>query len=315
MVVKVFTQPLAEYDSFVCRLYGAEQGQRLHQRYHQLLDRNRCWTGRLTWQGVGVYDQGMLVGHAVVQQPFEGTDAFLGFIESVNKPTVAKTLLSAALKLFPPHRYLRVFAPVDLSMWHESRFVATAHEAIAFQPPQQLYYPELFAAYFPNKMEYATYQWELPKSRDGAVPPPGVTVGPLSAPISRQQWGNMYRLIDGAFFDAPAPPSVDEFIELYQDRLREPDYTIVAQNESGIIGLVYFRISQGTVSIKTLAVQPELQHQGIGRLLFYSCLAQGYSRGCTKAHFLNLREDRLITQLLPEHSLPISRSILYYRTI
>lgn len=314
MDVKRFQTPSLEYSELVGRLYGLEDGQRLTRRYLRWLGPNRRWHNRLSWTGIGVYDSGRMVGHLIVQTPHDDSSALVGFIEAENNPETASTMMHAASEVVGTSRLSGVFAPVDLSLWHTHRFTTTDKSHPAFlEYPQQKYYQALFRPFFKDEVVYRSYETAIPTS----VPKTSdveVTLRHANLSAGSPDWKDLYRITCRAFPDSPASPNLEEFIELYAegDYVREPDDVLLAILGGRVVGYCFQKIVGDAFTIKTLAVDPDVQRQGIGRALYRAACERALSQGCRKVYFLYLREDRLISQLRPKESLVVGTSILYH---
>lgn len=314
MEIKHFKTVSTDYAGLTCRLYGGRNGKILTDRYHRWLDPARRWHGRLSWTGIGVYDRGRMVGHLIIQIPNNDSAVLFGFIEADNNPHVATAMIGAAAGLISQSQQANVFAPVDLSLWHDHRFTIAGQ---SLQPllrnPQQTYYRDLFGHFFLHKFVYRSYMLAIPTSLPQAdASDVSIRIADLSD--HSVDWNGLYRLTCRAFPDSPASPTLEEFIELYTDpdQSREPDDVIVAVRRRRIVGYCFQKIIDSSLVIKTLAVDPDSQRQGIGRMLYTATLERGARRGCERAYFLHLREDRLIARLRPKESLAVGASVLYH---
>lgn len=77
------------------------------------------------------------------------------------------------------------------------------------------------------------------------------------------------------------------------------EYTVGLRGED-VVGYVGVNLVAPDSDIQTIAVAPEIQHQGLGRRLMEHAFATARSRGCTQM-FLEVREDNTPALAMYEH--------------
>jgi len=161
---KWFSTPTPAYLELVTQLYGAESGERLYRAYRDELSSRERWSHRLDWSGIVVYEAGKVKAHAIVQVIQDKPLAYVGYVESLNDPAAAGTLvheIRAELRHKHPGRAL--YLPVNQSLWHTYRFKTRGDSLLPFDPPCQPYYGDLFARLFETKELYSSYRMAVPR--------------------------------------------------------------------------------------------------------------------------------------------------------
>jgi GNAT superfamily N-acetyltransferase len=313
MEIRNFYSPSPDYYKLVARLYGSEIGQKMDDNYKYWLDNKRKWKNRLSWIGVGVYNNNNILGHMIVQQSLNEPTVFFGFVESEFDTVIANEIIQAGYKLIPSSRKPHVFAPVNLSLYHNHRFTIAQQNKIPFHEAQQLYYQELFSPFFKEHFTYRSFVCFITPSQVSESFS-DVKIRPAELNKDSNDWKGIYDVTKKAFLDTPSPPSFEEFFELYSGLSQRisPEDIIIAEKGNKVIGYNFQFIVNGSLAIKTLAVDPDWQREGVGKLVYEKSLERARKAGCKQSFFLFLRSDRLIDKLRPSNSQEVSSSVLFH---
>jgi hypothetical protein len=211
-----FSTTAPAYQELVTRLYGAETGERLNRAYCDELSNRDCWSHRLEWSGVAVYEAGEVKAHAIVQVIHDKPLAYVGYVEALNDPAAAAVLVhEIRAELRHKHPGRAVYLPVNQSIWHTYRFKTSGDCVLPFEPPCQPYYGEMFARLFETKELYSSYRMAVPAAYrlEGIELP--FSVRELSAARLPQELKAIYALAVSTFQDSHSFPSFAEFAALY----------------------------------------------------------------------------------------------------
>jgi GNAT superfamily N-acetyltransferase len=311
---KWFSTPEPAYHELVTRLYGAETGGQLDRAYRQELSNDALWAHRLAWTGVALYEAGQIVAHAVVQVLQDKPLVYAGYVECENDAAAAALLIQEIrTRLRHEHPGRALYLPVNQSIWHTYRFKTRGDACLPFDPPCQPYYGELFARLFETKELYSSYRMAVPqKFRLEGIELP-YAVRELSADRLPQELRTIYDLALSTFQDSHSFPSFAEFAAIYAGTAGSfnPRYIQLAEAEGRPVGFIFALPLGQAVYVKTLGVVPSTQNRHVGRLLFESICRRARADGYETLYGLLLKNDRLITQLLPPDAEKVAEYTLY----
>ena len=344
MYSKWFSTPAPAYQELVTQLYGFETGERLNRAYRDELSSRERWSHRMDWSGVVIYEAGEVKAHAIVQVIQDKPLVYVGYVEALNDPAAAGGLIHE-IRAELRHKYpgRAVYLPVNQSIWHTYRFKTLGDGCLPFEAPCQPYYGELFARLFETKELYASYKMGVPREfrLEGQELP--FTVRELSAAHLAEELKNIYELALAIFQDSHSFPSFAEFAALYggaagesapashtpiSSSEREPAaagmagdhvpagsfnlrYVLLAEANGRPVGFIFALPLGQAVYIKTLGVAPATQNRHVGRLLFESICRRARADGYETVYGLFMKNDRLITQLLPPDAEKVAEYTLY----
>ena len=311
---KWFSEPEPAYAELVRRLYGLQTGDQLNRVYRDELCQRALWAQRLDWSGIAIYDADGIRAHAVVQVIRERPLVYVGYVEAVDDPAAAGLLVRevrAAVQRASPGR--TIYLPVNLSIWHTYRFKTGGDTCLPFDPPCQPYYGALFAPFFDGQELYSSYRFEVPSSDrlEGVQQP--FTVRELSLERLPQELRSIYAMALAVFQDAHSFPSFEEFAAIYGSAAGSinPRYILVAEADGQPIGFIFALPLGQAVYIKTFAVAPSAQNHHVGRLLYEAICRRARADGYQTLYGLLIKNDRLITRLLPPGAQKVAEYTLY----
>jgi GNAT superfamily N-acetyltransferase len=309
MSIELFSKPNPSYRDLVQQLYGKEIGEGLYRRYEAELD-SSLWKHRLEWFGIGLRGEGRLQAHAIVQLIKDKPLVYVGYVEAMPNRTLGEALTQAVLGQLTKERSKPIYLPVNLSVWHACRFKSFGDEPLPFEPYSQPYYAGLFEGLFPEKEIYSSCRFDLPHLTSS---PARYSIRQFSPEHFSRDLPTVYELSAEIFRDAHSVPSFEEFRGIYGGAVGtlDPRYMLFAEEEGKAVGFIY-AIRQGpSVYIKTFGVLPEFHRRGAGSILFESICRTAAQDGCEKIYGLMMRNDRLITQLLPAGAERVAEYVLY----
>ncbi len=324
MYSRWFSTPEPDYATLALKLYGSEVGSALQETYLGQLSRRDLWGHRLDWSGVAVYDsEGTIVAHAVVQVTLDRPLVYVGYVECIEDSAAAAFLMQTLReKLGREHPDRAVYMPVNLSIWHNYRFQMRGEGLLPFESPTKLYYAELLSDFLPGEEHYSSYRlkimpnMEVDQSRadqsKAGVTNSRYTVREWSLDNALRDLRAIYDLSTRVFEDVHSVPSFEEFQVIYShatDRA-DPRYILFAEESAQPVGFVSSIMEGDALFVKTLAVLPEHQQRGVGRLLYGTLCARALNDGCDTLYGLMMRNDRLITQLLPPGAEKVAEYVL-----
>jgi GNAT superfamily N-acetyltransferase len=322
MYCKWFSTPEPDYAKLVSELYGSEVGGALYRSYVEQLSSRDLWGHRLDWSGVGIYNHGAITAHAVVQTTKDKPLVYIGFVECVDDRAVAAFLIKTIQhELRSQHPHKPVYIPVNLSIWHNYRFKVRGTDWLPFESPTKPYYAGLFSGFLPRKELYSSYRLKIPRFLVGAIARtrirpaahPQYKIRNLSPDNPLRDMGIIYDLSVQVFESDHSVPSFEEFRAIYQDvaRSADPRYILFAEEEGEPVGFITSVKQANKVYVKTLAVLPSHQGRGVGRLLYETLRAGALDDGCDTLYGLTMRNDRLITRLVPPGATKAAEYVLY----
>lgn len=321
MYCRWFTTPDPAYGELVVRLYGPETGAMLYRSYVDQLSRQELWTHRLAWRGLALYDaaddNGSVRAHAVVQEARDRPVVYVGFVEAVDDGDVAFHLVGAARhyleEMFPGRA---VYMPVNLSIWHSYRFTTVEREPLPFETPMQPYYGRLFEGLFAQEELYSSYRIPIASTLKGPDPAPGYALREPSPLSVQRDLRAIYDLSVRVFESEHSVPSFGEFKAIHGGAAGsiDPRYVLIAEDGETPAGFIYTVKEGNSLYVKTLAVLPEHQRQGVARLLYETVCTRAMEEGCTTVYGLTMRDDRLISRLLPSDAEKVATYVLYKET-
>jgi GNAT superfamily N-acetyltransferase len=320
---KWFSTPEPAYHELVTQLYGDETGARLNRTYRDELSNHTLWAHRMKWAGVAVYEAGQIRAHAVVQVIQDKPLVYVGYVECVNDAASAALLVQEIrTELRHKHPGRAIYLPVNQSIWHTYRFKTRGDTCLPFDPPCQPFYGDLFARLFETRELYSSYRMAIPHTfrLEGIELP--YAVRELSTTRLPQELRTVYDLSRAVFQDCHSLPSFAEFAAIYGGAAGttgsrvpagsfNPRYILLAEAEGMPIGFIFaFPLGQA-VYVKTLGVVPSTQNRHVGRLLFESICRRARADGYEILYGLLMKNDRLITQLLPPDAEKVAEYTLY----
>jgi GNAT superfamily N-acetyltransferase len=314
MYSKWFSTPAPAYEKLVTQLYGAEVGERLNRAYRDELSSRERWSHRLDWSGIVVYEAGEVKAHAVVQVIQDKPLAYVGYVEALNDPAAAGLLVhEIRAELRHKHPGRAVYLPVNQSIWHSYRFKTSGDGVLPFDPPCQPYYGDLFARLFETKELYSSYQMAVPRAFRLEGIDLAVTVRELDAARLPAELRAIYDLSVSIFQDCHSFPSFAEFAALYAGAAGSFNlrYVLIAEAQAVPVGFIFALPLGQAVYIKTLGVAPSAQNRHVGRLLFESICRRARADGYETLYGLFMKNDRLITKLLPPDAEKVAEYTLY----
>lgn len=318
MCSRWFTSPDPAYGELVARLYGPATGGALNAAYQAQLARRDLWSHRLDWRGLLIADaQGRPQAHAVIQEVRDRPAVYVGFVEAENDPAVVAGLMAAIRQHVAAHYPDRpVYLPVNLSIWHSYRFRTTPGAALPFDPPTQPYYSRLFAGFLSQEESYSSYRIPLPVVVAEPRPPPGYTLRAVTLPTLIPDLRTIYELSAAIFESAHSVPSFAEFRALHGEAVGTVDlhYVLLVEEAARPVGFIYAIPQDDRLFVKTLAVLPDYQRRGVGRLLYSTVCHRARAAGCRVVYGLTMRDDRLITRLVPPGAEKVAEYMLYKET-
>ena len=315
MYSKWFSTPEPAYQQLVTQLYGAETGASLARVYQAELSNRERWAHRLEWSGVVIYEAGEVKAHAIVQVMQDKPLVYIGYVEALNDPAAAAELIhEIRAELRQKHPGRAVYLPVNQSIWHAYRFKTRGDCALPFESPCKPYYDELFAKLFETKELYASYKMGVPDQYrlEGTELP--FTVREPGPDRLGEELRTIYDLALSIFQDVHSFPSFAEFAALYGGgapgafNLR---YVLLAEAHGRPAGFIFALPLGRAVYIKTLGVAPSKQNRHVGRLLFESICRRAQADGYESIYGMFMKNDRLITQLLPPDAEKVAEYALY----
>jgi GNAT superfamily N-acetyltransferase len=309
MSIELFSKPNPAYRELVQQLYGEEIGEGLYRRYEAELD-SPLWKHRLEWFGIGLRAEGRLQAHAIVQLIKDKPLVYVGYVQAMPDRALAEVLTQAVLAQLTSDRSKPIYLPVNLSVWHTCRFKSFGDEPLPFEPDAQPYYAGLFEGLFPQKEIYSSCRFALPHL---ASSPTRYSIRQFSPSHFSRDLLIVYELSVEIFHDSHSVPSFEEFCGIYGGAVGalEPRYMLLAEDGGKAVAFLY-AIRQGpSVYIKTFGVLPEFHRRGVGSVLFETICRNAAQDGCDKIYGLMMRNDRLITQLLPPGVERVAEYVLY----
>lgn len=313
MPVELFSRPSPDYRGLVKRLYGAETGELLANKYESDLG-SALWKDRIAWFGLGVREEGQLAAHAIVQLAKDKPVIYVGYVESVADRGWAETLVQAALaEVGHERRGKSLFLPVDLSIWHTYRFKARGGEVLPFEAASQPYYDKLFEGLLPGVEGYSSYRFALPRIAESSASRQPFSIRQFSAAQFSRDLRRVYEMSAAIFGDEHSLPSFEEFCAIYggAGATLDPRYILIAEEGERAVGFIYAIRQGAAVYIKTFGVRPGLQRHGVGTVLFDSICRNAAEDGCQTMYGLMIKNDRPITRLLPAGARRVSEYVLY----
>lgn len=309
MSIELFSKPDPSFRELVRQLYGIQIGDGLGRRYEAELG-SPLWKHRLEWFGIGLRREGRLQAHAIVQVTKDKPLVYVGYVEAIPDRGLAEELTQAILAQLAGERNRLIYLPVNLSVWHTCRFKSFGEEPLPFEPEAQPYYAGLFEGLFPKKEIYSSRRFDLPHS---TLSPTRYSVRQFSPADFSRDLLIVYELSAEIFHEAHSVPSFEEFCGIYGGAVGtlDPCYMLFAEDGGKTVGFLY-AIRQGTsVYIKTFGVLPEFHRRGVGTVLFETICRNAAQDGCDKIYGLMMRDDRLITRLLPAGAERVAEYVLY----
>jgi GNAT superfamily N-acetyltransferase len=216
-------------------------------------------------------------------------------------------------KIQNPKSHSAIYMPVNLSIWHNYRFKTRGNEWLPFESPTLPYYSKLFSGFLRGKEFYSSYRLRIPRFMKGRATNPRYSVKTLSPDDPLRDLRIIYDLSAQIFESVHSVPSFEEFQAIYSGAARstDPRYTLLAEEDGAHVGLLFSVKQANKVYVKTLAVLPNYQGRGVGRLLYETLCARALDDGCDTLYGLTMRNDRLISRLVPPGAKRVAEYMLY----
>src|SRR3989344_226601 len=239
----------------------------------------------------------------------------IGFYECIKDDELSSLLINKAVKYLKDENCDVIRAPIDLTIWHNYRFVIDQKETDSFilEPLTKNYYVDQFKREgFNFSIEYASAErtdfntiLDYTKKDYEEVIKEGFVIRDLTKKSFKDDILSIYRLVNEIFQDSWSfvKISEEEYLYIYEDYKNMIDnilIQIISDKNGKDIGFCSSIIDQknkNTIVFKTIGVLPDYQNKKIGAALLYSKHKKAQDMGISNAIYALIKIDNNVSKL------------------
>jgi len=313
------TNYLDDYLNLINKKYPGNEYARIFQNnIRSLLNFNNPYFNHAIIKNFIIYEKDVCVGHvsAMIDTRLSDKIGLIGFFEAISDE-VAKLLLNEAIDWLKFQKVKEVRGPINLSIWHNYRFVTSSDSApqFLFEPFNSSDYPGHFkkagfrvaesyiSAYrneFSSIMTYAKPKYEdIRKSN--------FSIRTINLSDIDNDLKIFYRLSIEVFKNSWsfAPISFEEFVTLYKKITKKINqrYCHFISKQNKEIGFCFSiedpLASQKTLIMKTIGILPKFQKSNLGSALIYLQTKNAIEDGYKRIIYALMRQNNVASNINP----------------
>lgn len=268
-----------------------------------------------TIQNFLLLESDQVIGHcsAIIDKRNKNT-GLIGFYDCIDDEDASKLLLSKAVAWLKKHNCIKIEGPVNLTIWHNYRFIISHKRAPAiFDPVNKDYYPKQWKNFgFSASGKYVSairqdFNHVIPLTKHAfeELSEVGLFIREfeknnfiaeleilrkLANKIFQNSW-NFVELSQTEFsslYNKVIPLIDGKFIEIIEDKNNEPVGFCFSMPNPSV---------HSQVIMKTIGVIPELQRSGIGAAMLYSQHKKAQEQNFKEFYYPLIRVGNNVTKL------------------
>jgi GNAT superfamily N-acetyltransferase len=265
------------------------------------------------------------------EETLNGHPALLGWYECIDDPSAAAALFDAIFDHCRRHGFTSVIGPMNGSTWHRYRFAEPSTNPPFFldvhNPPWYIEQWEAsgfsaIARYYSTRLDGVEQDLDEHRTRLADI---GITIRSFDVSHFEYELHLLYTLSVAGFRSNYLYTDIgyDEFAEIYRpvQPLVRPEFVLIAEDAEGEgIGYVFaidnlYERQKRSLVMKSAAVLPEQQGNGLGHLLLASVHQAAFERGYSEIIHALMSEGNRSTRILSHQSQPYRSYRLFGRDL